>query len=76
MQKPVLKNTDFMKILDFGQAKFMEAKALPPDTRELRVYLVLMGLKRLLDSMKLELPFELEDLDKERPDVGGLDEIG
>lgn len=76
MQKPVLTSKDFMRILDAAHDKFLSSKKLPEDSRELRVYLLLSGLKYHLETMKIELPFEIEDLDKERPEVGGLDDIG
>lgn len=76
MQKPKLTTADFRRILDAGHDKFMSAKRLPPDSSDARVYLLLMGLKSIVTSMNLELPFEIEDLDTEKPDIGGLDEIG
>lgn len=76
MEKPKLTHSDFMKILDAAHSKFINSKKLPTETKELRVYLLLKGLEYHMQTMKLELPFELEDLDAEKPEVGGLDDIG
>lgn len=74
--KPVLNGADFNKILDAAHTKFLNAKKLPPDHKQTQVYLILNGLAQHLASMKIELPFDLEDMDAEKPEVGGLDDIG
>jgi hypothetical protein len=74
--KPTFESRDFIKIADFAQSFFLESKKLPLNSRELQIYLVLNGLKQYCAQMNLNLPFEIEDLNKERLDAGGLDDIG
>lgn len=63
-------------IIDAAHKKFMNSTRLPDDSKETQVYLILHGLDTLLSSKGIEVTFDIEDLDIQKPDIGGLDDIG
>lgn len=63
-----------MEIKGRGHDKFMSSKNLPKDSESLRIYLLLHGLEYWCKSKGIELPFEIDDLDKEVGDFGRLDD--
>lgn len=76
MKKPVLTQKELLAIFEAGHRHFLNAKKMPENTVELRIYLILRGLEYVLQSMKVEVPFELENMDADQLYAGGLDDIG
>ena len=67
--KYTIKRSDLSAIVNFAHKAFTESVKLPQDSKEQQAYLFLKGVETFLAS-KIELNFEVENLDKERGEYG------
>lgn len=67
--KYIIKKADLQAIVNFAHKAFTDSVKLPEDSKEQQAYLFLKGAEQYLAS-KIELNFEVENLDKERGEYG------
>ena len=67
--KYTIKRTDLNAIVNHAHRAFTDSVKLPTDSKEQQAYLFLKGIEQFLSS-KIEMNFEVENLDKERGESG------